>query len=167
MTEPIKVKAKTKIGNDLTGATDLYVRIMRCSDDFFLDWDDMTFKSSGWTTINKLLTEVDATNAPGLYKVTGGFDTSLLTNPTADDNLIVMAVQTPGTNAVLPECEELKIDQYLTQLKELWYVHGLDPNNELCVDASTPAGSRKVPAAGTIIDQTVNTTGKVTKVTRV
>ena len=32
-----------------------------------MDWDDWTFKTSGWGTLNKEATEHDATNNPGAY----------------------------------------------------------------------------------------------------
>jgi hypothetical protein len=100
----------------VTGKTDLYVRIYRDSDGFYLDWDDDTFQSSGWTTLNKLLSEVDATNFPGLYEVTGGWDTSAIVNATADDNYLVLPLQTPGTDVVIPGPVEIKSGQWVDTL---------------------------------------------------
>jgi len=57
----------------ISGAT-INVKIRRISDDYFYDWDDSTFKNSGWTTIAQAMTEVDSTNDIGKYKMT--FDTS-------------------------------------------------------------------------------------------
>lgn len=101
-TEPIRVFAVDGNSAPLTGLTDLYVRIERDSDGFLFDWGDSTFKASGWTTLNKLLTELDATNLAGMYEVVGGFDTSAILNPTADDTYTVYPLQTPGVNARLP-----------------------------------------------------------------
>lgn len=100
--EPIRVYAVDGNSAPLTGLTDLYVRIERESDGYFFDWNDSTFKAAGWTTLNKLLSEVDSTNLAGLYEVSGGFDTSAITNPTTDERFTVYALQTPGTTARLP-----------------------------------------------------------------
>jgi hypothetical protein len=106
--EPIRVPAWTKAGKPLTGATDLYIRIERVSDGYFLDWSDMTFKTAGWTTLNKMLTEVDATNLAGIYEVSGGFDLSTITNKTANDDYTVYPLQTPGSNAQLPASDVIQ-----------------------------------------------------------
>lgn len=100
--EPIRVYAVDGNSAPLTGLTDLYVRIERNSDGYFYDWNDTTFKAAGWTTLNKLLTEIDATNLAGLYEVVGGFDLDVITNPTADERYTVYPLQTPGTTARLP-----------------------------------------------------------------
>lgn len=100
--EPIRVYVVDGNSAPLTGLTDLYVRIERESDGFFYDWNDWTFKSGGWTTLNKLLSEIDATNLAGLYEVTGGFDTDIITNPTSNERYTVYPLQTPGTTARLP-----------------------------------------------------------------
>lgn len=101
-TEPIALFAVNAAGNPLTGLTDLYVRVRRVSDGFFLDWTGPTFKNSGWTTLNKAAAEVSAANAPGLYEVAGGLNTGAITNVTANDDYQVIPVQTPGTTARLP-----------------------------------------------------------------
>lgn len=44
------------------------VAVRRVSDGFYLDFDDDAFKSSGWTTRQQALAEVDATNSPGEYQ---------------------------------------------------------------------------------------------------
>jgi hypothetical protein len=112
-TEPISVYAVNTAGNPITGLTDLYVRIRRVSDGFFLDWTGYTFKSTGWTTLNKSLTEISATNAPGLYEVTGGLPTASITNPTANDDYQVIPVQTPGTNARLPSPAVIQVGKWV------------------------------------------------------
>lgn len=57
-----------------TGLVDVLLQIRRASDGFWLDFDDNTFKGSGWTDIDKVMTEMDATNAPGVYE--HSFDTA-------------------------------------------------------------------------------------------
>lgn len=115
-TEPIEVFAVDSLGVALTGLTDLYVRIRRASDGKFLDWADMTFKSVGWTTLNKVLAELNATNAPGLYGVTGGINTGSITNVIANDTYTVYPLQTPGTTARLPGPGQLEMGSWADKL---------------------------------------------------
>jgi len=112
-TEPIQLYVVNSLGKPLTGLVDLYIRIRRNSDGKFLDWSDMTFKTSGWTTLNKTMTEISATNAPGLYALTGEFNTSLLTNANANDAYVIFSLQTPGLNARLPGPSELQVGKWL------------------------------------------------------
>lgn len=53
----------------------------------YLDWADLTFKAAGWTTRQQTLTEVDATNSPGLYQEELDF-TSVTNLPTNTDVLV-------------------------------------------------------------------------------
>ena len=46
----------------------------------WLDFNDLTFKDSGWVTRTAALTEIDPTLSPGLYNLFGGLDISLITN---------------------------------------------------------------------------------------
>ncbi len=117
--EPIQVYIVDAAGQSLTGLTDLYVRVRRFSDGFYLDWNDDTFKSSGWTTLDQLLSEVDATNLPGVYEVSGGFDTSAITNPSADDTYTVYPLQTPGTNAKVPSPAEIKMGRWVDDVDDI------------------------------------------------
>jgi hypothetical protein len=54
-------------GAILTGLVNVTVRVRRESDDFWLDWNDNTFKAAGWTTLDGAMSEVDATRAAGVY----------------------------------------------------------------------------------------------------
>jgi len=88
------------IDTDRTGQT-VTIKIYRHSDNLWLDWDDNTFKAVGSvTTLNQPLSEIDATNAPGLYRLDStshpdGLDTSLLgLDPSQDDSLVVIATAT-------------------------------------------------------------------------
>jgi hypothetical protein len=116
--EPIQTYIVDVVGTPITGLTDLYVRLRRLNG-HFLDWSDMTFKAAGWTTLDKLLTEQDAVNAPGLYEVTGGLDTSALTNAVDDDVYTVITRQTPGTNAIVPAPEELRVGRWADDIADI------------------------------------------------
>lgn len=43
------------------------LRIRRNTDGYQYDWNDGTFKASGWTTLDGVATEPDAVNDPGAY----------------------------------------------------------------------------------------------------
>jgi hypothetical protein len=115
-TEPIRVYAVNQAGKPLTGLTDLYVRLRRNSDGYFLDWNDLTFKASGWTTLNRVLTEIDATNLAGNYQVSGGLNTGSITNAVTNDIYTVYPLQTPGTNARLPAPDEMRMGRWVDQV---------------------------------------------------
>jgi len=99
----------------LTGKTDILVSIRRVSDDFFLDFDDYTFKSSGWTARRSAMSEIDAINAPGEYQE--NFDTSVIVNAVADDTYEIYVEQFPGTDAKnLPQVGEIKVGGYVDEI---------------------------------------------------
>lgn len=69
-------------GNLLTGLANVYLRIRRDSDGWFLDFDDVTFKSSpGSITVQ--MTEVSAANLPGVYRYL--FNLANVTNEAEND----------------------------------------------------------------------------------
>ena len=55
-------------GDAIQSATTLKCKVKRDADDFIYDWDDSTFKGTGWTTIAEQMVEVDSTNLPGEYE---------------------------------------------------------------------------------------------------
>ena len=131
-TEPIQVFVLDRAGEPLTGKTDLYIRIRRGNGDY-LDWDDMTFDPAVWVRLDEPLVEVDATLAPGIYEVVGGLDTGAITNPNADDNLVIIPVQDPGDDAVLPLPGELKVGQWVDDLEDIKGI-GFAPNTHSLVN---------------------------------
>jgi hypothetical protein len=155
--EPIEVYITDKGSDPLTGLTGIYVRVRRVSDGYYFDWNDWTFKNTGWTTLNKLTTEVDATNFPGLYKVTGGLDTSAITNPTADDDYQILVLESPAGQAVLPNPGLLRVGQWVDQIDTIFdklptnYIMGSgvqsDKDDEIdAILADTSAIDARLPA---------------------
>jgi hypothetical protein len=114
-TEPIQLYVVGANGNPLTGLADLYVRVRR-GDGLFLDWNDMTFKSVGWATLNQALSEASAANAPGLYEVTGGLNTGAIIAPNPNDYYTVIPLQTPGSNARLPAPGQIAVGKWADRL---------------------------------------------------
>ena len=74
--EPLEAYARAAAGGALTGSSNLRVEIRRVEDDYFYDFNDSTFKASGWTTKQATLTQISATNAPGKYRLSGGVNTT-------------------------------------------------------------------------------------------
>jgi len=57
-------------GYGIAGSSALWLILKRDSDDYFYDWNDSTFKVSGWTAPSGQYTEVNASIVPGEYEVT-------------------------------------------------------------------------------------------------
>ena len=66
-TERIFATALDYTGVTVTGLSDMLIEIVRVSDDYYLDFSDNTFKTSGWTTRQQQMTELDSTNSAGVY----------------------------------------------------------------------------------------------------
>ena len=121
--EPIEVMALDLFGVQLTGATDLKLKVRRQSDGFLFDWSDDTFKAFP-TTDSYPLTEIDATACPGEYMLTktghvGGFNTTTITNPSSDDTYAITVFQSPGTSASnMPQIGEVKVGQYVDDIPD-------------------------------------------------
>lgn len=52
------------------------IRVRRSSDGYILDWNDSTFKNTGWTAISGTFTDMNVTYFPGYYEkdvVTAGW----------------------------------------------------------------------------------------------
>jgi hypothetical protein len=94
----------------LTGLTTVVIAIQRTSDGFWYDFNDDTFKSTGWTTRQQQMTEVSATLAPGEYRY--DFDTSSIVNPTVNDNYMIHVDETGGSAQNVPQNGEVKADQW-------------------------------------------------------
>jgi hypothetical protein len=99
------------------GMHSIKAKIRRISDDFHLDWADMTFKTPGSPVdLLKTLTEVSMAYFPGEYSTT--FDTSSVTNPTADDTYEVTVVDDTADSDIgnLPQVGEIKVGQFVDEL---------------------------------------------------
>lgn len=66
-TERLRATALDGSGAFVTGLSDVLIEIRRESDGFYLDFNDSTFKSTGWTTRQQAMTELNATYSPGAY----------------------------------------------------------------------------------------------------
>lgn len=127
-TEQIEVLMLDGALSPLTGLSDVLLSIRRVSDGYWYDFDDSTFKNTGWTTRQQVMTEVDATNDSGVYSES--FDTSVITNPTADDTYELRVDCVSAVN--VPQVGEIKVGQFvddITFLKDIeggrWKIEGV------------------------------------------
>lgn len=100
----------------VTGSTTVVLSIQRQSDNFWYDFADDTFKSSGWTTRQQQMTEVSASLAPGEYRY--DWDTSSITNVAADDTYLLRVDETGGTVRNVPVTGEMKMDQWVADIRD-------------------------------------------------
>jgi len=156
---PIEVFIVDSAGVPVTGlgAGAIGIRILRKSDGFLLDWADDTFQSSGWTTITQDTTEIDATNAPGLYEVVGAWDTSAVTNLVADDSydIIPINVSAPATTQI-PVPGELRVGHHMDFLDAAISAIPAAPTASVIADAvwdEVLAGHVTVGSAARILDE--------------
>jgi len=101
-TERIYANFVDDAGSAITGAAPTII-IMNGAGEF-LDFDDNTFKASGWTTRVGTMTETDATNNAGVYHY--DFDTT--GHATNDNILLVNSALATAANS--PQVGELRID---------------------------------------------------------
>jgi len=107
-TERIEVIATNILGIPLTGLTDVLLAIRRISDGKWLDFNDNTFKSSGWTTRQQTMTEINATYDAGKYYYdfnTTGF---------SDDTYELRCECASAGN--MPQIGELKVGGYVDNI---------------------------------------------------
>ena len=111
---PVEVLALDGSLSPVTGSSTILLSIRRKSDDYFLDFNDDTFKASGWTTREVAMSEVDSTNAPGEYAY--DWDTSSVTNETADDLYVFRARDSAAAAKNLPTVGEILADGWVKDL---------------------------------------------------
>lgn len=104
--ETIQFFVLNDLGLGATGLTDLFVRLFR-NDGLWFDWDDFTFKAKvDVLVLDKILSERDPDDAPGVYAVAGGLDT---TGPEfAERSFLAIPEQDPRTVS-LPVPSELRV----------------------------------------------------------
>ena len=106
--EQIRVTALDIVSAFITGLTDVLLEIRRESDGYYLDFNDSTFKNSGWTTRQQQMTELDSTYSPGTYFY--DYDTTGF----SDDNYFIRATSATAHNT--PWEGELKVGDYIDNL---------------------------------------------------
>jgi len=110
----------------IVGLANIMVRIRRASNDFLFDWSDNIFKTAASVVQQYIaLVEVDATFAPGWYKLhdaakghDGGFDTSSIVNPVDADSYFFTATQEgpPQSAGNMPQTGEIKVGGWVDEI---------------------------------------------------
>lgn len=108
-----------------TGLTNVLLKIHRTSDDYIYDFNDNTFKNSGWTSATAVMAEINATDLPGQYKYS--FDTSAISNATVDDSYILTVTCASADN--VPQTGEIKTGDFVDDIAPI-----LADTNELQTD---------------------------------
>lgn len=145
-TERITFVVVQKNGAPATGRATIRLRILRLSDSQLFDFADSTFKGSGHTTLDAVMSEVDATNAPGVYDLAGGFNTGTITNANANDTYVLIPSQTSG-NDVLPSAGDMEVGFWADDIGKL---------DDFATTVPTAA------ATGSLIDRLANKNGSKT-----
>lgn len=100
--------------NEVTGLSTVVLGIQRTSDGYWYDFDDDTFRNSGWTTRQQQMTETSAAYAPGEYHY--DWNTNLITNAIADDSYMIRVDETGDNANNTPFSGEIKIDQWVKDI---------------------------------------------------
>jgi hypothetical protein len=110
-TERIEVIALDVSGDAVNSLTNVLLGIRRISDDQWLDFNDNTFKVSGWSSRQTVMTEFDATYDSGKYKYT--FNSSGF----SDDTYQFRSECVSASN--FPQLGEVKVGDYVDNLDAL------------------------------------------------
>jgi hypothetical protein len=114
--------------NKATGVTGLSPTVAiryGVNSSFYFDFDDNTFKTSGWTTRRATLSEIE----PGLYELAGGLDTSAFAN--LDSSVKYLVAEYEADGAVDTDIIELvELEESITEILRI-------AKNRLVVNIST------------------------------
>jgi len=138
-TERFIVTALDESGDFVTGLSDVLLEIQRTSDNYYLDFDDNTFKVSGWTTRQETMTELYYSYSPGSYYY--DFDTTGF----SDDEYYLRATSATAENSPYEgylkvggfvdnidtaiSSIDTKIDLITTETDKIKYILGLSQEN--------------------------------------
>lgn len=145
-TEQFSATVLKRNGDPALDRTTLRLRVLRKSDDQLLDFDDLDFKASGHVTLDETLDQLDKTNAPGVYELVGGFDTSALGNANPDDTYLFIVTQTSG-NDLLPGTGEIVVGFWADDIAKI---------------DTFPTLAAATAASGSLLDILVNKDGSKT-----
>lgn len=139
----------TLLDGDLTPVTGVAgstcISIRRKSNDQYFNFSTLAFGAWVGTNNEAILTEVDASNAPGEYKY--DWDTSTVTNET-DDDLYVFRIHETGSLARnVPQLGEIQADSWWKDIKDKTDQMNFTSGN---IDANTVSSIAVTLTSGTI-----------------
>lgn len=111
-TERIFSTAFDASGAPITGLTNVLLQIYRKSDGKYLDFNDGSFKSVGWTTRQGVMTELSTSLQPGVYYY--DFNTTGYSTPQIEECYLMTSVSATATND--PIYGELKVGGFVDQI---------------------------------------------------
>ena len=115
----------------------------------YLDWDDITFKTSGWGTQFDVMTEVGGGHYNRSLNVAG------LVGAGVGDSLVVeYAVDDGGANVAV-DSDTIVLQASAERLKEIWQLLGLDTTQPLVVSATDRNTGANVVQTITVLSGTV------------
>lgn len=111
-TERIYATMLNASGATVTGLTNVLLEVRRKSDGKYFDFDDNTFKTSGWTTRQGVMTELDGTNSAGVYYY--DFNTTQHSTVYGEETYFMRVTSSSAANDPLEG--ELKVGGYVDQI---------------------------------------------------
>lgn len=111
-TERIMATILTSAGVPYTGLVDVLLEIQRRSDGKYFDFADSTFKSSGWTTRQGVMTELNATSSAGAYYY--NFNTTGHSSAYTEEDYFIRVTSVLGGG--VPNEGELHVGGYVNQI---------------------------------------------------
>lgn len=111
-TERIFATVSDSSGSPVSGLADVLLEMYRKSDGKYFDFNDTTFKSSGWTTRQGAMTELSAAYSPGVYYY--DFNTTDHSSQFVEESYLMTV--TSATAANDPLYGELKVGGFVDQI---------------------------------------------------
>jgi hypothetical protein len=131
----------------VAGLTDVLVEIKRVSDGYYLDFNDNTFKNTGWTTREQQMSELDASNSIGVYYY--DFDTTGF----SEDKYFIRVDSVSAVN--MPAEGELKVGGYIDDIDAP--ISGRAPASEYDAELTTLLADVATALADVLILKKVET----------
>jgi hypothetical protein len=175
-TAPLVLTLEREDEGGITGAVPTFAVRDATTLDSYLDFDDFTFKSSGWGTKYEPLTEVESgdytywMNLNAMTSISIGdilsveyyYDDGVATNPLREQEtmMVVESINNIPTDtaALVGGGGGNLTPAQATQLQEVWQILGLDIANPMVVSKNT----RKVDLIDQTIQQNVPFAGHIT-----
>lgn len=108
--------ALTRTSGPVTGATVLVAIRDGNTQDSYLDFDDDTFKTVGWTTRQAAVADIGS----GFYARSGGLDVGAITNlPAATEILVAEYEVTAPSNSTGVALENILLEEFVDDLNDL------------------------------------------------
>lgn len=151
---PISLSVSDSSGG-VTGLTCVVAIRDGATTNSYLDFDDDTFKTSGWTTRQASLADIGG----GFYALSGGLDISAITNlPASTDHMLVELESSGSVNGITIDIIRIRDDSIDTNVDEIHKIHGLDSSNPMTVSATARSSGS--------VSQTIADGGATVTVTR-